>query len=168
MENRKLECEEFRRGSEAKCCLCARSYKARGSFIPRCPTKLLLTLLQARTLICPVSQEQSWGRVPTQTTPCWDQLFSPSFAFSLGKWHLLGILQRSSDNSPGSFCTTRLSTVAPAHHQARSIPAADVLQQLLLPTFKLVISRARSQEPKAGAVAAGSHFLMSTRELCRN
>lgn len=148
MESRKSECEEFKRGSEAKCCLCARSYKARGSFIPRCPTKLLLTLLQAKTLICPVSQEQSWGRVPTQTTPCWDQLFSPSSVFSLGKWHLLGIPQQRSDNSPGSLCTTCLSTVAPAHHQARSIPATDMPQLLLLPTFRLVISRAGLRSPR--------------------
>lgn len=53
-----------------------------------------LISLQAKTFICPLSREQGWGRVPIPTTPCWDQLFSPScFCPSCSDWASLTCLK---------------------------------------------------------------------------
>lgn len=45
----------------------------------QCPNTAILILLLATTLVQPLSWGQGWGRAPIQTTPRWDQLFSPSW-----------------------------------------------------------------------------------------
>lgn len=131
MESKKSECEEFKRGSEAKCCLCARSFEARGCFIQCCvrrdslPKKPAPDLAASQDLDLPHVLGAKLGQSPhpnhPMLGPALPSLLYLSFVFSLGKWHLLEIPQQSSDNSPRWFCTTCLRRVTPAHHQARSI-----------------------------------------------
>lgn len=88
-EQKIKECEEFKRGFEAKCYLCAKSYKARDYFIQCCVRRDLLPKQNApdlaviQDLDLPLVLGARLGQVPIQITLCWDQLFSPSSFCSL-------------------------------------------------------------------------------------
>lgn len=110
-EQKIKECEEFKRGFEAKCYLCAKSYKARDYFIQCCVRRDLLPkqnapdLAVSQDLDLPLVLGARLGQGPHPNYPVLGpallSLLFLSFVFRLGKWYLLEIPQQSSDNSPG-------------------------------------------------------------------
>lgn len=174
------ECEEFKRSSEAKCCLCARGYKARDYFIQCCvrrdslPKRNAPDLAASQDLDLPLVPRARLGQGPHPNYPMLGQLFSPSCfcpSYSdVASGTCLKFLSRAliiAWDSPAlpawSMATTSKQShscpptgkVNPSNKYARKAAA-----------FNLQIGHQQSQV--SGAQGWCRCFLLSARDLCRN